>query len=64
VDDRRQASPAIADLDGDGLKEILWVDPIHPKLFVWNVAGTPGPLEAAWPAYHRDAKHSNVLPLE
>jgi hypothetical protein len=61
LDDDRQATPAIADLDGDGLKEVLWVDPEGPRLFVWNVAGTPGPLVADWPVYHHDARHSNAF---
>ena len=55
--------PAIADLAGDGLKEVIWVDPTTLKLFVWNVAGTPGPEIADWPMYQHDPKHSNVLPV-
>ena len=56
-------TPAIADLDGDGLKEVLWVDPVTLRLFVWNVAGTPGPELADWPMYHHDPKHTNALPV-
>jgi hypothetical protein len=63
VDDPFAATPAIADLDGDGLKEIAWYDPESSRIFVWNVPGTPGPLLADWPMYARDAKHSNALPL-
>jgi subtilisin family serine protease len=63
VDDPRFATPAIADLDGDGLKEILWVHPDFTTLFVWNVGGTPSPELADWPMYHHDPKHSNVLPV-
>ena len=62
VDDPRFATPAIADLDGDGLKEVVWYDPMLSELFVWNVPGTPGPELADWPMYHHDAKHTNVLP--
>jgi hypothetical protein len=63
VDDARYDTPAIADLDGDGLKEVVWVDATSARIFVWNVPGIPGPELADWPMYHRDAKHSNVLPL-
>jgi hypothetical protein len=64
VDDGRYDTPAIADLDGDGLKEIVWVEGFSRRIFVWNVAGTPGPELADWPMYHHDPKHSNVLPLD
>jgi len=63
IDDPRYATPAIADLDGDGLKEIIWVDTLTTRIFVWNVPGTPGPLLADWPMYHHDPKHSNTLPV-
>jgi hypothetical protein len=62
-DDPRAATPGIADLDGDGLKEVVWLDPITSALFVWNVAGTPGPELADWPMYRHDPKHTNVLPV-
>jgi hypothetical protein len=62
LDDERANTPAITDLDGDGLKEVVWVAPTSLQLFVWDVAGTPAPLIADWPMYHHDAKHSNVLP--
>jgi hypothetical protein len=63
VDDPRHATPSIADLDGDGLKEVVWFDPVTSRLFVWNVAGTPGPELADWPMYRHDPKHTNVLPV-
>jgi subtilisin family serine protease len=61
-DDQFAATPAIADLDGDGLKELVWYDPEASRIFVWNVPGTPGPLLADWPMYAHDPKHSNTLP--
>ncbi len=63
IDDPFAATPAIADLDGDGLKEIVWFDPESSRIYVWNVPGTPGPLRADWPMYAHDAKHSNALPI-
>ena len=62
-DDPYAATPAIGDLDGDGLKEIVWFDPETSRIFVWNVEGTPGPLLADWPMYAHDPQHSNTLPL-
>jgi hypothetical protein len=62
-DDPRAATPAIADLDGDGLKEVVWLDHVTSALFVWNVAGMPGPEFADWPMYRHDPKHTNVLPV-
>jgi hypothetical protein len=61
--DPRFNTPAIADLDGDGLKELIWVDPAAYLLMVWNVDGTPGPELADWPMYRHDPKHTNVLPV-
>jgi subtilisin family serine protease len=63
IDDPFAATPAIGDLDGDGLKEIVWFDPESARIFVWNVAGTAGPLLADWPMYAHDPKHSNTLPI-
>lgn len=60
-DDDRYASPAVADLDGDGLKEVVWVDPVLYQVFVWNVAGVPSPELADWPMLHHDPKHGNAL---
>ncbi|GIW41469.1 MAG: hypothetical protein KatS3mg076_2046 [Candidatus Binatia bacterium] len=63
LDDRRANTPAVADLDGDGLKEVIWVDPETTRIFVWTVNGTPGPLVADWPMYHHDPQHTNVFPV-
>jgi subtilisin family serine protease len=46
-------TPAIADLDGDGLKEIVWVD-FFGNVLVWTVPGTPGPEVAEWPMFRHD----------
>jgi hypothetical protein len=62
IDDPRYNTPAISDLDGDGLKEVVWVDPSSSRIFVWDVPGTPGPVLADWPMYHHDPKHTNALP--
>jgi hypothetical protein len=62
VEDPRFVSPAVADLDGDGLKEVIWPDPDTNLLFVWNVPGTPGPEFADWPMFRHDPQHTNVLP--
>ncbi len=63
TDDGRYSTPAIADLDGSGLKQVIWFDFLTASIFVWDVPGTPGPELADWPMYHHDAKHTNVLPL-
>ncbi|MBI3784814.1 MAG: VCBS repeat-containing protein, partial [Deltaproteobacteria bacterium] len=53
-------TPAIADLDGDGLKEIVWIDFLG-NLLVWNVPGIPGPEKMQWPMYRHDAAHTGAL---
>ena len=49
-------SPAVADLDGDGLLEMAWFD-MDGRLFVWNLpalaTGT-----APWPMFRADAGHT------
>ena len=54
--------PAIADLDGDGRKEIVWVD-YEGRVMVWDVAGTPAPEAAAWPMSRQNPAHTGALPV-
>ncbi len=53
-------TPAIADLAGDGLKEIVWVD-FFGHILVWNVAGTPAPEKMQWPMFRHDPGHTGAL---
>ena len=55
------ATPALGDLDGDGLQEIVWIDDNNDVL-VWTVPGTPGPENMQWPMYRHDAAHTGALP--
>ena len=49
-------SPAVADLDGDGLLEMAWFD-MDGRLFVWNLpALSTG--AAPWPMFRADAGHT------
>jgi hypothetical protein len=54
------ATPALGDLDGDGLQEIVWIDDANDVL-VWTVPGTPGPENMQWPMYRHDAAHTGAL---
>ena len=51
--------PAIADLDGDGLKEIVWID-FYGNLLVWSVPGTPAPEHAEWAMFRHDPAQTGV----
>ena len=47
---------AVADLDGDGLLEMAWID-FSGNLYVWDLPGgraNPRP----WPMFHADARHT------
>jgi len=52
--------PAIGDLDGDGLKEIVWID-FWGNIMVWNIPGTPGPEVMQWPMHRHDPAHTGAL---
>jgi subtilisin family serine protease len=54
------ATPAIGDLDGDGLKEIVWVD-FGGEILVWNVPGVPAPEAMQWPMFRHDPGHTGAL---
>lgn len=53
-------SPAVADLDGDGLKEIVWID-FWGRLMVWTVPGTPAPEYGPWPMYRQNPALTGAL---
>jgi hypothetical protein len=53
-------TPAIGDLAGDGLKEIVWID-WYGNLMVWDVPGTPAPEAMQWPMFRHDAAHTGAL---
>lgn len=52
------ASPALGDVDGDGLTEVVGATR-EGFVFVWD---TPASGPAAWPMFKRDASRSGVLP--
>ena len=54
------ATPALGDLDGDGLQEIVWIDG-NGNVLVWTIPGTPGPENMQWPMYRHDAAHTGAL---
>jgi len=56
------SQPAIGDLDGDGLQEIVWVGE-SGEVLVWNVPGTPGATHHEWPMVRQDAAHHGALPV-
>ena len=49
-------TPAIGDLAGDGLKEIVWID-WYGNLLVWDVPGTPAPEAMQWPMFRKRETH-------
>jgi hypothetical protein len=59
----RSASPALGDIDGDGLKEIVWIDGSN-RVNVWTVPGTAGPPNFHWPMFRGSATHTAALPVD
>jgi hypothetical protein len=53
-------TPAIGDLAGDGLKEIVWID-WYGNIMVWDVPGTRAPEAMQWPMFRHDPAHTGAL---
>jgi hypothetical protein len=62
------ASPAVADTDGDGRLELVWTeirngsfgaDPPWPRVFTWDLTASASNARS-WPMYRSDARHSGV----
>ena len=49
---------AVADLDGDGLLEMAWID-FDNRLYIWELSA-PNNAVAPWPMFHRDARHTGA----
>ena len=53
-------TPAIGDLAGDGLKEIVFIEGFG-NIMVWDVPGTPAPEAMQWPMFRHDPDHTAAL---
>jgi len=53
------ATPAIADLDGNGTLELAWVDS-KTSIFVWDLPA-PSTNKQPWPMFQHDAAHTGRL---
>jgi len=51
-------TPAVADLDGDGLLEMAWID-ANENLYVWDLEG-PRSGAQPWPMFHHDAQNTGA----
>jgi len=49
---------AVADLDGDGLMEMAWIDGTG-QLYVWDLSA-PSTAVAPWPMFQHDARHTGA----
>ncbi len=56
----RANSPAVADLDGDGLLELAWVD-FNRSLYLWDLEA-PADALTPWPMFMHDARHTGFSP--
>ena len=55
-------TPAVADLDGDGLKEAAYID-ASGSVYLWDLTAGDRPA-ADWPMYRRDPSKQGTLPVE
>ena len=53
-------TPALGDLDGDGLQEIVWIDGTN-RVYAWTVPGTPGSPRLQWRMFRGNAMHTGAL---
>jgi hypothetical protein len=56
----RGLTPALGDLDGDGLREIVWIDGTN-QVSAWTVPGTAGPSELQWPMFRAGERHTGAF---
>lgn len=49
---------AVADLDGDGMLEMAWIDTNH-NLYLWDLSA-PNNAVAPWPMFQHDERHTGV----
>jgi hypothetical protein len=53
-------SPAVGDLDGDGLQEIVWIDGMN-QVSAWSVPGVPSGAAAHWPMFRGGPRHTGAF---
>ncbi len=53
-----ESSPAVADLDGDGLLELATID-ANGKMFVWDMPGTAN-TRLPWPMFQQNPEHTGT----
>ena len=53
-------TPALGDLDGDGLREIVWIDGTN-QVSAWTVPGTAGPSRLQWPMFRGGERHTGAF---
>ena len=58
----RFAQPALGDLDGDGLTEIVWASATG-EIVVWNTSGIALPEYLHWPMSRQNPAHTGALQL-
>jgi subtilisin family serine protease len=52
---------AVADIDGDGLLEMVWID-FNSNLYVWDLPTLATTAALPWPMFARDAQHTTQNP--